>query len=236
MMKWKIKKRGKGTDILFHAFLFNGIILNREGKRFLFCEGEHVMLSENELMLMAKAKIGNSDAFEIVFRKYIPVVLNQRNMYYLRNYDLDDWLQEGRIVCYESLQRYDISEGITFGLFFKINFKRRVVTLLRHQEAQKRQVDHYTDSLETKIDSLGEFYGNGVEDYRAKASIEYVFVRESLEEFSESLSKFEIMVYIYLLLGEGLEGTAEKLNVPISKVSSGYSRLRKKFKKYIITE
>lgn len=193
------------------------------------------MSNQNELLL-TQAKIGCSDAFEELFQKYVPIVLKQRSAYYLRDYDLDDWLQEGRIVCFQSLQRYNIKQDVTFGLFFKINFKRRVVTLLRHQEAQKRQIYHYTESLELQVDQLGEFFSKGVEDRRASTSIDYVFIRESLEDFSERLSKFEIKVYIYLLLGEGPEGIASILNVPVSKVTSGYNRLKKKIKEQFVEE
>ncbi|MFC6347448.1 sigma-70 family RNA polymerase sigma factor [Vagococcus carniphilus] len=193
------------------------------------------MLNENELLL-TQAKIGSSDAFEELFQKYVPIVLRQRSAYYLRDYDLDDWLQEGRIVCFQSLQRYNIKQDVTFGLFFKINFKRRIVTLLRHQEAQKRQIYHYTESLESKVDQLGEIFSKGVVDYRAGTSIDYIFIRESLEDFSEQLSKFEIKVYIYLLLGEGVESIANILNVSVVKVTSGYSRLRKKIKKQLMEE
>ncbi|MDT2815631.1 sigma-70 family RNA polymerase sigma factor [Vagococcus carniphilus] len=193
------------------------------------------MLNQNELLL-TQAKIGCSDAFEELFQKYVPIVLKQKSAYYLRDYDLDDWLQEGRIVCFQSLQRYNIEQDVTFGLFFKINFKRRVVTLLRHQEAQKRQIYRYTESLESQVDQLGEHFSKCVEDYRAGTSIEYIFIRESLEDFSEQLSKFEIKVYIYLLLGEGLESIASILDVSVRKVTNGYSRLRKKVIEQLIEE
>lgn len=88
--------------------------INR-GKRFQG-EGELFM---NEYELINQAKEGCEDAFESIFKKYVPVVLRQKRRYYLRYYELDDWLQEGRIVCHQSIANFDAAQNVTFGLFLK---------------------------------------------------------------------------------------------------------------------
>ena len=200
-----------------------------EGKRFQG-EGEIFM---NEYELISQAKEGCEDAFESIFKKYVPVVLRQKRRYYLRYYELDDWLQEGRIVCHQSIANFDEAQNVTFGLFFKINFERWVVSALRFQEAQKRQIYRYTDSLENQIELHGEGFNPAEEDHRAGTSLEYIFVRETLENFSVSLSKFEKEVYRCILEGKDISQIAKELDVPEKKVICGYSRLKRKLKDQI---
>ena len=59
--------------------------------------------------------------------------------YYLKDYDLDDWMQEGRIVFNKCLQAYDENRGTTLGVLFKRSFENRVCSLLRLQQAQKEK-------------------------------------------------------------------------------------------------
>ncbi|SLM85180.1 MULTISPECIES: sigma-70 family RNA polymerase sigma factor [Vagococcus] len=189
---------------------------------------------EEKEVILNRAKLGCNDSFEVVFNQYIPVVLKQRNLYYLRDLDLDDWLQEGRLVCYQSLLKYDSSKNVTFGLFFKMNFNRHIISLLRHQEAQKRRIYRYTDSLDSKMNSFGECISRGTEDYRADTSIKYIYVRESLEKLPEQLSKFEQKVYHYTLSGMSIEEISDITDISQRKILFGYNRLKVKLKKQIL--
>ena len=47
---------------------------------------------KEEQELIRQAKEGSEEAFECIFKKYMPIVLHQRSKSYLRFYDLDDWL------------------------------------------------------------------------------------------------------------------------------------------------
>lgn len=188
-------------------------------------------MRQNDDMIIEEAKNGCSDAFESLFKKYLPIVLNQRNRYHLRDFDLDDWLQEGRIVCYQSLEKYDAAKNVTFGLFFKINFERHTISLLRHQEAQKRQIYRHTDYIEGLKGETSDLVS---EDYKAKTSLEYILVRETLEDFSTCLSNFEMQIYYGLLLGDNLTDISKKLEVSPKKIKCGYSRIKQKIKKQIL--
>lgn len=185
---------------------------------------------KEEQELIRQAREGSEEAFECIFKKYMPIVLHQRSKSYLRFYDLDDWLQEGRIVCYQSIHRYDCYKNVTFGLFFKINFERWVISAIRFQEAQKRKINQVTDSLDYQIELKGEGLNGFQEDLKAETSLEYVFVRETLENFSTCLSDFERDVYEYVLQGEDMDSIAKHLNVSRQKVDCGYSRLKRKLK------
>ena len=188
---------------------------------------------EKNDVLLQQAKAGCEDSFEAVFLQYKPIALNMQKRYYLRDYDNDDWLQEARIVCYQSLKKYDSSMNVTFGLFFKINFERWVISAIRFQEAKKRQINRVTESLEQRFELKGEGLDMSEEDRHAETSMEYVFVREALEDFSSYLSKFEIQIYQYVLQGKDIDSIVSELGVSKQKVLAGYSRLKRKLKNII---
>lgn len=216
----------------FVFFYLMVLFLKQEEKTVSLGVKGKIMYSKNDVVL-SRAKFGCSESFAEVFEMYVPIVLKQRNAYYLKGYDLDDWLQEGRMVCYASMQTFNLTQDITFGLFFKINFKRRVITLLRHQEAKKRQIDRHTESLDAQVERLGDNFSEYNEDSRAGTSIQYIFVRDKLEDFSEQLSKFENQIYEYLLDEKSFEEIAELMDVPETKVKAGYNRLKMKIKKHL---
>ncbi|MGX7024566.1 sigma-70 family RNA polymerase sigma factor [Vagococcus hydrophili] len=190
-------------------------------------------MNESEVILK-RAKLGCNDSFEVLFNQYVPIVLKQRNNYYLREFDLDDWLQEGRLVCYQSLRKFDDSKNVTFGLFFKMNFNRHVISLLRHQEAQKRQIYRYTDSLDSQMNTFGECISRGMEDFRADTSIKYIFVREQLEDLPDQLSNFEKKIYYDTLLGLDIEEISKNTDISQRKILFGYNRVKVKLKKQIV--
>ncbi len=189
------------------------------------------MTQEEELI--QEAIDGCSDAFESIFKKYLPMVLRCKARYHLKDYDFDDWLQEARIACYQALLKYDNTQNVTFGLYYKINFERHIISLLRYQEAHKRKITYNKESLEQCIETKGEGLGFGSEDPKAKTSLEYVIIRENLEDFWVCLSKFEMKVYQCVLKGEDFELISDTLDVPVDKVRSGYNRVKRKLKDQI---
>jgi RNA polymerase sporulation-specific sigma factor len=97
----------------------------------------------------------DSEEFEALFFKYRPVVEIMYKKYYLKDYDLDDWMQEGRIVFDKCLKAFDASRGTTLGVLFKRSFENRICSLLRLQRAQKRKAQLVSSSLEEKIEHEG---------------------------------------------------------------------------------
>lgn len=72
-------------------------------------------------------------AFEEMFSQYLPIVYSMQSRYSIRDFDFDDWLQEGRIALNDALQSYCKGRGTTFGLYYKMIFENRIRSLLRRQ-------------------------------------------------------------------------------------------------------
>lgn len=78
---------------------------------------------------LKKSEPFDSVAFEEMFNQYIPVVYSMQNRYKIRDFDFDDWLQEGRIALNDAIQSYRKNRGTTFGLYYKMIFENRVRSL-----------------------------------------------------------------------------------------------------------
>lgn len=175
---------------------------------------------------IAEAKEGSSDALIHIFHLYQPIVSKVHRRYFLKGYDWDDWLQEGRIVCYESIKSYSRIKGVTFGAYYKINFERHIYSLIRKQEAQKRQVDRQVISYDSGPDDvIKESYV--FEDYGADRSIAYIYVRDQLDGFAECLSETERKVFISYLYHSDPLDTSQKV------VRNALGRTRKKMKQQL---
>lgn len=172
---------------------------------------------------------GDSAAFSAIFSRYQPIVLKLMKKYYLKDFEWQDWLQEGRIICYESLKVFDHNKGITFGSFFKLNLERRIFSLLRKQEAVKRKIDRESYSLDEKIEQLGEKWlvREEMMDARGFAGI---FIRDHLKKFHNELSSFEMETFLRHLKGQTSTEIAKALVCPVGKVKNGIDRVRIKFK------
>lgn len=168
-----------------------------------------------------------SDRFEELFRKYRPIVEILHKKYYLRDYDLDDWLQEGRIVFNKCLKTYDQDKGTTLGILFKRSFENRICSLLRAQHAQKRKAQVDACSLEEKLSQEGNRF---LTDHNrcAETAETYLFVNESLAAYPKNLSSLERMVIMNYLKGLELDQIAALEKLPYEKIKSAFSRGRTK--------
>ncbi|MGI1726078.1 hypothetical protein [Pediococcus acidilactici] len=74
----------------------------------------------DEAKIIAEVKADDTRNFERLFNKYHPIIKKMRQKYTIRSFDWDDWMQEGRIVFFNSVVNYDADLKITLGAFSKI--------------------------------------------------------------------------------------------------------------------
>lgn len=90
----------------------------------------------------------DDDAFEKLFMQYLPIIYSMQARYLIRDFEYDDWLQEGRIALNDALHSYRRGRGTTFGLYYKMIFENRIRSLLRRQQAKKRLAQQQAVSIE----------------------------------------------------------------------------------------
>lgn len=164
-----------------------------------------------------------SDSFEEMFRRYQPVVEILYKKYYLRDYDFDDWLQEGRIIFDKCLKAYDPGKGTTIGVLFKRSFENRICSLLRTQQAQKRKAQADACSLEEKIDSEGGHFLTDNNQQKERVEAQMV-IHDALPNYPKELSKLEGLVIMNFLKGLELEQIAAQEKLPYDKIKNAFNR------------
>lgn len=187
------------------------------------------------MLLMNKYEVvlkGDPLAFDRLYRKYHPVVYKFQKKYYLKDFDREDWLQEGRIIFHRSLEKYEEVHNVSIGKFFRSNFENHIRSLIRKQCALKRTIDTQSISLDQKIENQGEAFFDyiGTEDGDA---LEQMIIREKLEQLPIVLSPFERTTFEEYMSGKELEEIAKATDSREVTVRSAYDRAKKKLKAII---
>ena len=81
------------------------------------------------------------ETFESYFEKVKPIVLKLRRHYFVKLWDYDDWLQEGRVVLFRLLQEKPdlLQDDLSLYAYFKTKFSNYLKDVIRHQESLKRK-------------------------------------------------------------------------------------------------
>lgn len=79
--------------------------------------------------------------FESYFELVKPIVLKLRRHYFVKLWDYDDWLQEGRVVFFQLLEEnLDLlQDELKLYRYFKTKFSNYIKDVIRHQESIKRK-------------------------------------------------------------------------------------------------
>lgn len=175
---------------------------------------------------------GDALAFDRLYRKYHPVVHKFQKKYYLKDFDREDWLQEGRIIFHRSLEKYEEAHNVSIGKFFKSNFENHIRSLIRKQCALKRTIDVQSISLDQKMENQGESFFDYIATEDANV-LDQMIIREKLEQLPIVLSPFERITFEEYMRGKELEEIAKDTDSREITVRSAYDRAKKKLKAII---
>ncbi|WP_314065060.1 sigma-70 family RNA polymerase sigma factor [uncultured Vagococcus sp.] len=168
-----------------------------------------------------------SDMFKLEFERCRRIVFSLMRCYHLNGYDQDDWLQEARLVYWKSRENFDKSQGKSLLVFFSINFKHHVISLFRSQMAMKRNGGLDNVSLEELNERIGDrvIKGEVTQDF-----IDGIVLRDLLKDYSKRLSKFELIVWLNLLLGKSAEEISEVAELTVTQVNNAIDRVKRKIR------
>lgn len=174
--------------------------------------------------IIEQIKANDSTNFEVLFRKYEPVIKNVRQKYSIHHFEWDDWLQEGRIIFFNSVINFDEELGITLGVFFRTNFRNRIYSLLRFEMAYKRKAGLTAQSLD-ELDEDLETKGKYTTEITPHQSLT---IKENYVEYEALLSKFEREVSVLIFKGHDPVQIAKKLQCSTIKVQNALARCKQK--------
>ncbi|MFD1318441.1 RNA polymerase subunit sigma-70 [Loigolactobacillus zhaoyuanensis] len=185
------------------------------------------MYEEELTTLITAAAAGNSNAFEHLFYLYRPMLKKIQQQYYLYQFDDDDWDQEARIICFRAARSYRSDTRLTFGRYYQRCLLCRIYTLLRRQNAKKRQIDRHTVSIE--IDEIKR----RVETKGSLQSLNWSLIRAHADDFIGQLSELEQIVF-YRQLAISFEWPSTIVaEVTEAQERNALDRCRRKLKKYL---
>ena len=180
-----------------------------------------------ETALLARAKQGDDEALRQLFQRYRPLVYSIRNKYFLRDFDDQDWLQEGMITFHDCLQIFELGFGTTLGALFKRSFENRIRSLVRKECAYKRKTNQQTVSFEQTLMQEGpEFLS---ETTMGRNPLEQLLVQETFEECQHLLSPLEKEAFVAYSLGTPLSVASSERTM-----QSAYDRSRRKIRNHLL--
>ncbi|MFT8447216.1 MAG: sigma-70 family RNA polymerase sigma factor [Liquorilactobacillus nagelii] len=187
---------------------------------------------QNQQLIKKIRKYNDSLAFKSLFQKYLPVVCNSITRYHFRFLEIEDLVQEARLVCYQDVLAYKLKSQVSFGKFFQRSLRNHYCSLLRKENASKRQQEKYAESFEEILENRGDYSVSLTSFSYYPLSI--LIAQEQLQEAIEYLSEMEFEI-IYLLMVEHQtpERIAAELEKETIQIKRAISRCHKKISETI---
>lgn len=168
-----------------------------------------------ERKLIKKVKAGDDEALEKLFVLYKPLVNSVVKKYYLGHYDRNDWEQEAMIICYEAALVYSSEKG-NFGSLYKTKLSNHARTLIRYNNAFKRQV--YDQSISWESVKIQE-------PRRSELAIP---INDTYNEFVKSLSRLELIALMTIIGEMSAEYVIDHLKIEAIQLIRARSRALQK--------
>lgn len=185
--------------------------------------------------LVRSLQEGNLLYFDDLFLRFRPLIRKFFSMYHIRLMEWEDFEQEARIVMLGALGRFQPTKGLTFGAYYKMLLQHHIYNLIRRDAALKRTIDRQALSYEAVQEQEGGEHLLNYHMLSSSASPEQLLqVKESTNEYFESLSTYEREVFRRYLTGMDNRTIAEETGKTLSQVQNAYDRCRLKLMKRLL--
>ncbi len=175
----------------------------------------------NERELLELAKEGNTKAISILINKYKPLIFKISSKYFISAFDKEDIIQEGLIGLYKAIRDYNPDKKINFRSFIYYVIKKRIYSLLRDSNRQKRLIKEVVELKENlKIiieDNKEERIGN----------------REIIEKVKNKLSNLERSILKLYLNNLSYKEIEENLKITKKQIDNTLKRIKEKIKEVV---
>ena len=185
-----------------------------------------------EALVVGLKKEFNTDVFEHIVNRYVPLYKSCFNQIKVPNYDLEDYYQEGQIIMLEAIDMYDPAKQHRFSGFFKLLYKNRIINLCRADQAYKRgggirelPLEYNSNKNHNEISVLDQ-----IENHYHISAQDMIELKEVHNLFIDSLSSLERKVFFNYQKGDSVREIAKQLVISETQVQSAYDRCRKKLK------
>lgn len=181
---------------------------------------------------MAQVKSGDSEAIDTLIYKYRPLIFNMMQRYQLHLYDVDDWLQEARLECFLTAQKFDPAMGSRFGSFFKLRLQNNMISKIRKQLAQKRNKNGQPYSLDNILISENDLLPDSLKTGACISECLGV----DLQAYTATLSFVEVQALMVNLGHKTPEQVQQTSNIQARTLKNAQQRVRIKLRDHLRSE
>jgi RNA polymerase sporulation-specific sigma factor len=172
----------------------------------------------NDFEIIDSIKQGNEEALELMFGKYKYLVAKKIGNFNLTD-EYDDCFQEGMIVLYKSVLRFDDSRNKSFTRFFESNLEHHFISIIRSRQRKARFIHEKLPKLL---------------DYDVEEAKSELYSKEDILGAIEKLSAFEKSIFkAKFIENKTVQAIAEEQKIPVKKVYNAVDRIRQKIKTHL---
>jgi RNA polymerase sporulation-specific sigma factor len=188
--------------------------------------------------LVALAKEGRTDAYDMIVRRYRGFVRLKASSYFLLGGESDDLIQEGLLGLYKAIRDYRTDRESSFRNFAELCITRQIITAVKTATRNKHtplnqyvsfsQTPAAAGDSETTLDEI--LPGPSVHDpvNQVIATEELASLVSCLSGVSGVLSDLESRVLSLYLDGHSYELIAERLECDTKTVDNALQRVKRK--------
>jgi len=185
--------------------------------------------------LVAAAKKGDAEAFQILWDRYRHFVRLKANSYFLAGGDAEDLMQEGGIGFYKAIRDYEHNRSTTFRSFAELCITRQIITAIKTASRQKHfplntyvSFSHVPVGEDLDSRSLADLLPSG----RTSDPVQQVISSEEVKSLTcclaRMLSPLESQVLKYYLEGNSYEAIAAQIGHDTKTVDNALQRIKRK--------
>jgi RNA polymerase sporulation-specific sigma factor len=185
--------------------------------------------------LVARAKRGDSVAYDRIVRRYKGFVRLKASSYFLLGGESDDLIQEGLVGLYKAVRDFRTDRESSFRNFAELCITRQMITAVKTASRNKHAPLNQSISFATSPTAAGDgestleeiLPGSEVEDPASRV-ISTEELRSLVECLTSVLSELESEVLACYLDGRSYEEIAERLACDTKTVDNALQRVKRK--------
>lgn len=181
--------------------------------------------------LCRRAQEGDRTAEEILAERSSNLVKSCARPYFLAGGDSEDLIQEGMFGLLSAIRSFDSARGVPFEAFARVCILNRIQSAIRIASSDRHQPLNQSESISEKplVDESPDLAAplSPLSD-PAILVISMEEQRETLEQLSRRLSRFENEVLELFLDGLSYQDMAQQLGKPVKSVDNAIQRIRRK--------
>ena len=182
----------------------------------------------NEIQLCKAAKLGDSEAVELLVSHYSRLVKSCVRSYAFGIAESDDLTQEGMLGLWKAVLTFDESKGVPFEAYAHVCIERKIYSAVRAIYAQKHEPLNNAVSLEKPLFDSNAESGTSVDSDPEALVICMEEQAERIAKLKNLLSAFESHVLSLYLDGFSYDEIASKLGKPVKSIDNAIQRIKRK--------